>query len=270
MIHSLSGNLHYHHEIKRRGEGWGGWNDEALQPSRLSLLRAPESSHHARRRSLDGLCIKRESEGRAALGTLKREDYAWTVTLTTTRPPGYASRRTEVSCRGWWESSGSSAWQPALHLSLLPATSDSLPTTIWSKAFFTANKVCCVPVTSGNTDVESKYRDVVHINVTFKWNLQWSFMKWNELKVATRSSACQEARQETAWGPKSMGTSWRADKLRVTDVAEKVCSDVGCMIFVRSWDCHWRKMERRCLPPSENRDKKRGRKTSVSGTDNDH
>lgn len=55
VIHSLPGNLQYHGEIKR-SIGWGEGDDEALQPSRLGLLWAPDSSYQLATAVLTG-CV---------------------------------------------------------------------------------------------------------------------------------------------------------------------------------------------------------------------
>lgn len=83
MIHSFSGNLQYYSEIKRSVEGKGGWDedDEALQPSRLRPVVGAGFLLSNCSYSLDGLCTKRQSEARAAVGALKKEDYTWTMTL---------------------------------------------------------------------------------------------------------------------------------------------------------------------------------------------
>lgn len=66
VIHSLSGNLQYHGEIKR--SVWGE-DDEALQPSRLGLLWAPDSSYQPAAAHLTG-CVQR---GRV------REELRWVL-----------------------------------------------------------------------------------------------------------------------------------------------------------------------------------------------
>lgn len=66
-----------------RGWGWDE-DDEALQPSRLRPVVGAGFLLSTCPCSLDGLCTKRESERRAPLGALKREDYTWTMTLTIT------------------------------------------------------------------------------------------------------------------------------------------------------------------------------------------
>ena len=53
MIHSLSGNLQYHSEIKRSVGG----DDEALQPCRLGLLWAQDSSYQTAAALLTG-CVQ--------------------------------------------------------------------------------------------------------------------------------------------------------------------------------------------------------------------
>lgn len=57
VIHSLSGNLQYHSEIKR-SLGRGRGDDETLRPSRLGLLRAPDSSYQPAAALLTG-CVQR-------------------------------------------------------------------------------------------------------------------------------------------------------------------------------------------------------------------
>lgn len=74
---------------KRVGAGVG--DDEALRPSQVGPIVGAGFLLSTRRCSLDGLCTEREIEGRAALGALKREDYAWTMTLTITSLLGSAS-----------------------------------------------------------------------------------------------------------------------------------------------------------------------------------
>lgn len=69
MIHSLSGNLQYHGEIKRSVGGLGGGNDEALQPSRPGLLWVPDSSYQPAAALLTG-CVQR---GRV------REELRWVL-----------------------------------------------------------------------------------------------------------------------------------------------------------------------------------------------
>lgn len=54
VIHSLSGNLQYHGKIKRSVGG----DDEALQPSRLGLLWAPDSSYQPAAAFLTG-CVQK-------------------------------------------------------------------------------------------------------------------------------------------------------------------------------------------------------------------
>ena len=76
--------------------GVGVWDDEALQSSRLRpTVGAGFLLSTCYCCFLDGLCTKRESEGRAALGILKRVDYAWATTLIITKTQlGAAWRKT--------------------------------------------------------------------------------------------------------------------------------------------------------------------------------